>query len=123
MTFDDHDPLCTASNGPLPAFDQPAGRANRIPRIAPPRRGLFRRLHNRLKARYLGWQLRSMRTQMDRLEARLNEAADTAIGMALMHMHSRRLQAHRCAMRQEHLALFREWQTVQAELDALEALQ
>jgi hypothetical protein len=62
-----------------------------------------------------------MRGRMDRLQAAMHEATETAIGLALMHRHSPALQAHRRALRLEHEALFSEWKRVRAELDVLDA--
>jgi hypothetical protein len=124
---EDHDPLTTDARGALPAFDQLANgqtisvrRANRVPRLPEPRVGLCRRLHNRVMARYLAWQLRSMRARMDRLQAQMHEATETAIGLALLHRHSPTLQQQRRAWRFEHDTVFEEWKLVRAELDALE---
>jgi hypothetical protein len=125
---DDHAPLITDDRGPLPAFDQLANgqttgayRANRVPRLPAARVGMCRRLHNRVKAHYLAWQLRSMRARMDRLQARMHEATEIAIGLALLHRHSPALQVQRRAWRFEHDTVFEEWKRVRAELDALES--
>lgn len=118
---DDHAPLISDDRGQLPAFDQLANgqtvRANRTPRGP----GLCRRLYRRTKARYLAWQLKSMRARMDVLEADMGEALQRAIDMAKRHQHSPCLQERRRAMRREHQALAQEWLAVRREIDNLQA--
>jgi hypothetical protein len=133
---DEHAPLTTTAHGPLPAFEQlangqtiPTARANRIPRrpaAAAPSElmvvGLCRRLYRRTRVRYLAWQLKSMRTQLDQLEAELAEALDLAVAMARRHQHSPSLQERRRLLRSDHTALAAEWLRVRQELDNLQVL-
>ncbi|QOR55215.1 MAG: hypothetical protein SHS37scaffold296_32 [Burkholderiales phage 68_11] len=124
---EDHDALTTPARGALPAFDQfdelangQTVRANRVPRVPAPQVSLFRRLYSRTKARYLNWQLRSMRARLDVLEADMDEALQLAIDQARRHLHSPGLQARRRTLRDEHQALATEWLRVRAEIDNLE---
>lgn len=83
--------------------------------------GLCSRLHAGLKRWQLAWLLKSLRSQLDALEARMAEAADDAAALALRHRIAPGLQAAREGMRAQHKLLAVRWLTVRRELDTLES--
>lgn len=108
---DEHAPLLTPARGRVPAFDQQLRRP-----------GVCRRLHNRCKAAYLGWLLRELRKQLDKLEEQMSTATDQAVILASLHRVNPALQGYRRDLRERHELTAQRWLVVRQELDNLQVV-
>lgn len=102
-------------------------RANRIPRIPAPTPSTYRRLltglaavRNTLKRWYLLWLLYRLGQQLDKVEAKLKQGADTAAGAARVYRFSRKLNARRRQLRRQQAQLTGRMLAVRRLIDSLE---
>ena len=122
----DDDPL-SPGHGRLPAYDQfdelangqTVHRANRVPRVAPPRPSLLKRAWRALRALYLQWLLYDLGEQLDTNEATQARLADEAHQASQRFRYSPLLNSRRRDLRRQHAEIARRMLGVRRELDNL----
>lgn len=96
-------------------------RANRIPRVAPAKPGLYRRLHIRIEQMVLLRRLDKLGRQADDIEKKLQADLDQAHKLSKLFRSSPLIEARRRTQRRELDKVIKDVTQVRQQLDNLAA--